>query len=133
MALTVVLAGCGPTAKVTLGPATPACEEGVDQATCDESARVALAAVTSSGWTATHVWVGSGELCPRQDCLFDPNQNFPYQPAPSGGTWTTNVEIAFAGTDQHAGLMIAKVGIQLVPVLIGYRVPLPGWCSGTCP
>jgi hypothetical protein len=33
----------------------------------------------------------------------------------------------------HAGLMIGQVGTNLVSVLIGYRVPLSGWCSGQCP
>jgi hypothetical protein len=44
-----------------------------------------------------------------------------------------NAEIAFAATKEHAGLHFAAVGATLVPVLIGYRVPLPDWCSGTCP
>jgi hypothetical protein len=106
---------------------------GVSQAICDEGEKVALAAVASSGRTPTHVWVNRGLFCPRQDCLFDPAQNFPYPQPPDGGTWVANVEVAFAGTDEHAGLHIAQVGSKLVPVLIGYRVPLPGWCSGTCP
>jgi len=52
---------------------------------------------------------------------------------PDNGKWVANVEIAFAETDAHAGLMIDQVGTNLIPVLIGYRVPLPGWCSGQCP
>jgi hypothetical protein len=94
---------------------------------------VALEAVEASGLIPTRVWVNSGFLCPRQDCLFDPTQNFPYPPPPDGGTWVANAEIAFAGTDEHAGLQIAEVDSNLVPVLIGYHAPLPGWCSGTCP
>ena len=133
--LTVVLAGCAsaPLASSTVQPVTRACVGGVAPSTCDEAVRVAFAAVAGSGWTPTHVWVDSGVLCPRVDCLFDPTQNFPYPAPPHSGTWVANVEIAFAGTDKHAGLMIEHVGTNLVPTLIGYRAPLPGWCSGTCP
>ncbi len=112
---------------------TVACLGGVSSATCDEAARIALAAVASSGWTPTQVWVSSGSLCPSQACLFDPNQNYPYPMPPTGGQWVGNAEIAFAQTDKHAGLNIAAVGASLVPVLIGYRVPLLTWCSGSCP
>jgi hypothetical protein len=122
-----------PASVTRVGLFTSACLGGVAQATCDEAISVALAAVASSGWTPAHIWVNSGFFCPSQDCLFDPAQNFPYPLPPDGGQWVANVEIAFAGTDQHAGLHIAQVGSKLVPVLIGYRVPLPGWCSGTCP
>ncbi len=117
----------------TAATMTSSCLGGVAQATCDESERVALAAVAVTGWTPTHVWVNSGFFCPIEECLFDPAQNFPYPQPPDGGTWVANVEIAFAGTDKHAGLHIAQVGSDLVPVLIGYRAPLPGWCSGSCP
>ncbi len=115
------------------GPATESCIGGLAQATCDAAARVALAAVVPSGWTPTWAWIDGGQFCPRQDCLFDPSQNFPYPEPPNGGQWVGNAEIAFAGTDQHAGLNIAEVAGALVPVLIGYRVPLLAWCSGGCP
>jgi hypothetical protein len=110
-----------------------ACVGGVSQTTCDDATRVALAAVAAQGWTPTHIWVNSGVLCPRQDCLFDPSRNFPYPPPPNSGTWVASVEIAFAESEVHAGLMIDRIGASLTPVLIGYRVPLPGWCSGQCP
>ena len=137
--LTVSLMGCAssPGAATPVpgasGPATESCIGGLSPATCDHAANVALAAVTSSGWTPTAVWIDGGQLCPAQDCLFDPSQNFPYPDPPSGGQWIANAEIAFAGTNQHAGLNIAMVGEAMVPVLIGYRVPLLGWCSGGCP
>jgi hypothetical protein len=123
----------GGTPVPTPGRMTTTCVGGVPRATCDDAARVALATVVSTGWTPTRLWVNSGVFCPREDCLFDPSQNFPYPLPPSNGTWVANVEIAFAETDRHAGLMIDQVGTNLVPVLIGYRVPLPGWCSGQCP
>ena len=122
-----------PAVSQTATALTSACLGGVDQATCDESEKVALEAVAGTGWTPTQVWINSGFFCPVEDCLFDPAQNFPYPQPPDGGTWVANVEIAFAGTDKHAGLHIAQVGSGLVPVLIGYRAPLPGWCSGNCP
>jgi hypothetical protein len=134
VSLMLAFAGCDrPPASSSPGSATMACVGGVSQATCDDAARVALATVAASGWTPTHIWVNSGVFCPRQDCLFDPRQNFPYPAPPNNGTWVANVEIAFAETDRHAGLMIDQVGTSLVPVLIGYRVPRPGWCSGKCP
>lgn len=145
--LVLLLAGCGalPTPSVRATPATltpratpgsmtSACLGDVPQTTCDAAEDVALAAVVSSGWTPTHVWVNSGLFCPVEDFLFDPVQPAcPYPQPPAGGTWVANVEIAFAGTDQHAGLNVAQVGNNLVPVLIGYRAPSPGWCSGACP
>jgi hypothetical protein len=141
--LVLAVAACGPDASPsgietqgagqTATALSSACLGGVAQATCDEAQKVALVAVAGTGWTPTHIWVNSGSFCPREDCLFDPTQNFPYPLPPSGGTWVANVEIAFAGTDKHAGLHIARVGSRLVPVLIGYRAPLPGWCSGNCP
>ena len=112
---------------------TVACLEGLSAATCSEAARVAVAAVAPSGWTPTTLWINTGSLCPWQECLFDPNQNFPAQEPPDGGRWVGSVEIAFAQSDEHAGLSIASVGGHLVAVLIGYRVPLLDWCSGTCP
>ena len=86
-----------------------------------------------SGRTPVKVWVDTGILCPRADCLFDPSQNFPYPMPPEGGQWVANVEIAFAGSALHAGLQVAQVGQAYVPVLIGYREPLAGWCSGGVP
>jgi hypothetical protein len=134
LALALAFAGCGaPSATRYPGPLTTSCVGGVPQPTCNQVAEVALVAVGLSGWTPTRLWVNSGELCPRQDCLFDPSQNFPVSPPPDNGTWVANVEIAFAETDAHAGLMIDQVGTNLIPVLIGYRVPLRGWCSGQCP
>jgi hypothetical protein len=117
------------------GSASPtlACLGGLSPATCAEAERVALAAVAPSGRSPTHVWISSGGLCPWRECLFDPSANFPAQPAPSGGAWVGSVEIAFAGTDEHAGLNIAEVGHTLVATLIGYKVPALDWCSGTCP
>jgi hypothetical protein len=142
LALTFVACAAAPTVP-TAGTvtsssrptATPAmdCLGGVPQATCDQVLPVVLAAVAPSGWTPKHVWINSGSFCPHEDCLFDPNQNFPAPVPPSGGQWVANAEIAFAETDKHAGLHVAQVGSGLVPVLIGYRVPLSTWCSGTCP
>jgi hypothetical protein len=139
----VAVAACGtnvatsgveiPTASPTATVLASQCLGGVGQVTCDAAERVALAAVAGTGWTPTHVWVNSGFFCPSERCLFDPDQNFPYPQPPDGGTWVASVELAFAGTDKHAGLHIAQVGLGLVPVLIGYRTPLPGWCSGNCP
>jgi hypothetical protein len=136
-ALLLLVGSCvappAPSASATSVAMTLACLGGVSQATCDDVEKVALSAVASSGRAPTHVWVNSGFFCPRQDCLFDPAQNFPHPQPPAGGTWVANAEVAFAGTDEHAGLQIAQVGSKLVPVLIGYRVPLRGWCSGVCP
>lgn len=126
-------AGTGGTAANAPTTPTMACLGGVPPTTCDQVLPVALAAVAPAGWTPTQVWINSGFFCPREDCLFDPNQNFPYPSPPEGGQWVANAEIALAQTDKHAGLHIAQVGSGLVPVLIGYRVPLPDWCSGECP
>ena len=109
------------------------CVGGLAQATCEEAARVARSAVAASGWTPTWVWIDGGQLCPSQDCLFDPGRTFPYPVPPGGGQWIGNAEVAFAETDQHAGLNIASVGGTITPVLIGYREPLLTWCSGGCP
>lgn len=137
----LLLAGCAGATTPQSGtppqdtaPASPviSCLDGVPATDCVRVAAAALGAVTSFGKTPVHVWVNTGFLCPRADCVFDPTQNFPYPQPPSGGTWVASAEIAFAGTNQHAGLHVAKVGSSYVPVLIGYRVPLPGWCSGSC-
>ncbi len=117
------------------GSASPtvACLGGLSPATCAEAEQAALAAVAPSGRRATRLWIDSGGLCPWQERLFNPSANFPAQPAPSGGAWVGSVEIAFAGTDEHAGLNLAEVGHTLVATLIGHKVPPLDWCSGTCP
>ncbi len=112
---------------------TVACLGGLSPAMCAEAEQAALAAVASSGRRPTRMWIDSGGLCPWQECLFDPSANFPAQPAPSGGAWVGSVEIAFAGTDEHAGLNLAEVGGGPVATLIGYKVPALDWCSGSCP
>jgi len=136
----VGLSACGPSAGPT-GAASPSaaaaaieieCLGGLDQAVCDKAAKVVVAAVTSSGWTPRHIWINSGSLAPIPELLFDPNANFPIPYVP-GGTQFGNAEIAFAETDKHAGLNLAAVGPDIVATLVGYRVPLRGWCSGTCP
>lgn len=132
----VLVAGCGATSAPpsSTAPASPAvsCLHIVPASACGPVAQAALGAVAASGKTPVQVWINTGFLCPRDDCLFDPTQNFPYPQPPSGGEWVAGVEIAFAGTGEHAGLHVAKVGENYVAVLIGYRVPLPGWCSGYC-
>jgi hypothetical protein len=132
------VAACGspvpPTASAaSSAPLQVSCESAIAQTSCDEAVKTSLAAVESSGWTATQIWVSTGQLCPTALCVFDPSQNFPYPDPPAGGQWIGSAEIAFVQTDQHAGLNIASVGSGLVPVLIGYRVPLLTWCSGSCP
>ena len=67
------------------------------------------------------------------DLLFDPSANFPAPNVPDGGTRIGNAEVAFADTDQHAGMNLAAVGPDIVADLIGYRAPLSDWCSGDCP
>jgi hypothetical protein len=67
------------------------------------------------------------------ECLFDPSANYPAVSAPSGGAWIGSAELAFAGSREHAGLNLARIGSHLVATLIGYRVPPLDWCSGTCP
>jgi len=137
----LLLAGCAAATVPKVGtpppptaPTVPAisCAGGILATDCGHVAEAALSAVASFRNRPVHVWVNTGFLCPRADCLFDLSQNFPYPQPPSGGTWVASAEIAFAGTDEHAGLHVAKVGSSYVPVLIGYRVPLPGWCSGSC-
>jgi hypothetical protein len=140
--LTMAVAACGlgaassaPTASgpAPMATASTTCGNGVDQATCANAATTALAAVADSGHAATKVWVYSGELSPIPEQLFDPSANFPAPRPPAGGSWIGSVEIAFADGDQHAGLNIARTSAGLVAVLVGYRVPAPGWCSGVCP
>jgi hypothetical protein len=109
------------------------CLGGVDQPTCDGVLQVALAAVKSSGWTPAHVWISDGLLAPIPNLLFDPTANFPYPLPPDDGQWVANAEIAFAETDQHAGMNVASVPGDLRAVLIGYAVPPLEWCSGECP
>lgn len=140
--IAVGLSACGtspatptgvPSPSAASGPPVIECLGGLDQTTCDKAAPVALAAVAASGWTPTHVWINSGSLAPVVDLLFDPGANFPAPNVPDGGTRSGNAEIAFAETDRHAGMNLNAVGRSIVADLIGYRVPLSGWCSGTCP
>jgi hypothetical protein len=132
-----LVAGCATPAPptATAPAATPrlSCLGGIAEPVCSAAADAALAAVASSGRQSTMIWVNSGFFCPHVDCLFDLSQNFPYPMPPTGGVWVASVEIAFDGTVLHAGLHVAEVGDSYVPVLIGYREPLPGWCSGECP
>ncbi len=130
----------GPTSKPTPSstaspaPLQVACDKSLVQSTCDEAVRQSLAAVRSSGWTPTEIWIDSGLVCP-QNPLFGEDQNCPY-PEPPGGyanQWVGTAEIAFAQTDEHAALNIASVGNSLVPVLLGYATPPLTWCSGFCP
>lgn len=140
--IAVALSACGTSPPTSTGVPSPAaasgtsmieCPGGLDQAACDKAAKAALAAVASSGWTPTHVWINSGTLAPVVDQLFDPSANFPAPNVPDGGTRSGNAEVAFAETDQHAGINLSAVGPDIIADLIGYRVPRPGWCSGTCP
>jgi hypothetical protein len=48
---------------------------------------------------------------------------------PEGGNWAAGVEVAFNGTDLHAGVNVARVNNRYMPFLIGYRIPLPSWCE----
>jgi hypothetical protein len=109
------------------------CLGGLEQKTCDKVVEVVLRTVAPSGWTPVHVWVTSGSLAPTVDLLFDPNANFPAPNVPVGGTMLGSAEVAFAGTDEHAGMNLAVVGTNIVADLIGYVVPRSGWCSGICP
>lgn len=132
--------GPGPTspppASASSSPAASSSPEvicgDIDPSLCPPVVDAALAAVSSATRTPVRVWVQSGFFCPRADCVFDPNQNFPMPVPPAGGTWVASVEVGFAGMPQHAGLHVAKVGSKMVAVVIGFRVPLPGWCSGPC-
>ena len=118
------------------------CGDGLDPAECSARQGAALDAVAGSGHVPTHVWLSSGVLCPMvDDCLFNPNANFPAptlpgdSPAPDGSLHMASgsAEIAFADTDMHAGINFFESGTRLVPSLIGYRVPDRAWCSGECP
>lgn len=103
-------------------------------ALCRSAEYAALAKVVAERWTATHVWVKGGVFACGVTSLFDPVIRFCGFPAPpEGGRWVATVEVAFAQKQEHAGLNIANVGGRFVAKLIGYRVPLPGWCSGSCP
>jgi hypothetical protein len=139
-----MLSACGasPSPSATADASAPSigsrlpvteCLGGLDQATCDRATDVALATVMSSGWTTTHLWINSGSLAPIPDLLFDPNANFPAPATPDGGTMIGNAEVAFVQTDMHAGMNLFRVGSDLRATLVGYRVPLAGWCSGSCP
>jgi len=136
--LLMVLASCRATApspgttSAPLAKPDVACLGGLDQATCNQALGVILAAVGRSGWTPTHVWINSGSLAPVPNLLFDPRANFPAPMPPQGGTTIGNAEVAFAETEKHGGLNLARVGTSIVADLIGYVVPHPGWCSGTC-
>ncbi len=139
--LAIVMAACGsdgatgtPTTQASPAASVSTfCGNGVEEPFCADAARVALAGVADAARTPTQVWIYSGELSPVPDLLFDPTANFPLPETPEGGTWIGSAEIAFAGSDEHAGLNIAQVGSKLVAVLVGYRTPSPGWCSGVCP
>lgn len=128
--------GASPSGSVTpsvSGPPVMECVTGIDRSTCDRATSVALEAVASSGRTPTRLWISSGLLAPDADLLFDPTAEFPYPNPPDGGTWIGSAEVAFAETDEHAGMNIAAVGDRLEAVLTGFRVPPSAWCSGTCP
>lgn len=136
--MAVGLSACGslPTTappSVAAGKPVVVCVGGLDQATCDKELRVVLLTVAPSGWTPTRVWINTGALAPNAELLFDRAANFPFPLLPSGGTLVGNAEVAFAETDRHAGMNLAAVGPDIVADLIGYVVPHPGWCSGTCP
>lgn len=112
------------------------CGSDVVDANCGAMRDAALATVASSGHTPIHVWLGSGVLCPFVDnCLFNPNGNFPVPQPPKGADTLPmgNAEVAFADTDKHAGMNLYVVGGKIVAQFIGYRVPDLGWCSGSCP
>jgi hypothetical protein len=119
--------------SVDLAQPAITCHGAVDLAACNSAAEEALRAVTESGWSPVHVWINTGQLCPSADCLFDPAANFPYPIPPADGQWIASAEVAFAGSEQHAGMNIAAVGSELQAVLIGYRVPPWTWCPGDCP
>ena len=109
------------------------CLDDMDPGTCDSAVKVVLDTVALSGWTPTHVWINSGSLGPSEQFLFDPSANFPAPDVPDGGARLGSAEVAFAEIDKHAGVNLAAVGPTVVPTLIGYVVPQPGWCSGMCP
>jgi hypothetical protein len=106
------------------------CGYGLEPADCSVRQTAALAVVAGSGHVPTHLWLSSGVLCPVVDrCLFNPNTNFPApvlpgeSPAPDGtmSMASGSAEIAFADTDQHAGINFFIVGTKVVASLIGYR------------
>ena len=134
-------------ASLTASTSTPVpslqvgCGYGLVPADCSVRQAAALEAVASSGHIPTHVWLSSGVLCPFVDnCLFNPTANFPAPtlpgetPAPDGtmSMASGSAEIAFADTDQHAGINFFLAGTKTVASLIGYRVPDRAWCSGEC-
>lgn len=121
------------TTSATLGPPEVSCHASMTGQPCRLAAEAALTAVAGSGRDATHAWVTDGLLAPYEEGLFGHDPNFPYPLPPAGGHWVGSVEIAFAGTAEHAGVHVAQVGAGLVPILIGYNIPLPDWCSGDCP
>jgi hypothetical protein len=108
------------------------CLGGIDAESCSTIAAATLRMLTDPTRIPAHVWVNSGFLCPEPACLFDPNANFPVPQPPASSAWIGNVEVAFNGTNEHAGFQVAMQGTDVVPVLIGYRVPRPGWCSFNC-
>lgn len=75
---------------VSASPAV-SCLGDVPAAVCLSVADAALGAITGSDRTPVQVWINTGFLCPRADCLFDPNQNFPYPEPPSGGEWVASI------------------------------------------
>jgi hypothetical protein len=129
-----VLAVAACTTSATAPTTTPVTEcLGIDQSTCDRALDPVLAAVAPSGWTPTHVWLDDGLLSPVQALLFDPYADFPYPIPPDNGQWIGSAEVAFAETDQHAGMNLAAVGSDIVADLTGYAVPPRDRCSGDCP
>jgi hypothetical protein len=109
------------------------CVGGISADWCSRIAAATLRTLTDPTRVPVHVRVNSGFLCPRVACLFDPNANFPVPQPPASGELIGNVEVAFDGIPEHAGFQVAMAGTGFVPVLIGYRVPLPAWCSFNCP
>src|SRR5262249_50532522 len=100
----LLLAGClntpSPSPLPSVAPIVD-CLGGLDQATCDSALLVALAAVKPSGFTPTHIWFSSGNLCPAESVMFKPGIPCPYPEPPASGTWVANAEVAFAETDKH--------------------------------
>lgn len=121
-----------PAASVGVGQPVIECLGGLTASTCDQAVKVVLDTVAPSGWTPTHLWLNSGSFGPPE-LLFDPNANFPAPSFPYGERSIGNAEVAFAQTDQHAAINISATGSAVVAHLVGYAVPDPDWCSGTCP
>lgn len=137
LALALLLSACAGPSAASVAPsnANPAitCHGGIDRASCPEIAASALALVDHTHGTPAHVWVTDALFCSASpDCLFDPTANFPYPVPPTGGQWRGSAEIAFAGSLEHAGVLVAIVGGRYSATLLGYRIPRPGWCSGDC-